>query len=78
MGVKGCYRSGCSNIMCDTYIDGAGYLCSECQTEFEEFMKDKETEMTREYFLKFVKQFMSIPKGEYNVGDKRPWQEFLR
>jgi len=35
MGVMSCHRKCCENIMCDTYIDGIGYVCNDCQTEFK-------------------------------------------
>jgi len=34
MGVLSCSRNGCENIMCDTYVNGVGYICYECKNEF--------------------------------------------
>ena len=33
MGVMGCSRKGCDNIMCDRYSDDYGYICWECFNE---------------------------------------------
>lgn len=35
-----CSRRNCNSIiMCDTYIDSVGYVCTDCQVEFEEYCK---------------------------------------
>ena len=36
MGVMSCNRKSCENIMCDTYISQVGYICNDCQSEFQE------------------------------------------
>ncbi len=41
MGVMSCSRLNCSSIMCDTHIDSVGYVCPECQNEFENYAKGK-------------------------------------
>ena len=33
MGVMGCFRNGCSNIMCNRYSRKYGYICSDCFNE---------------------------------------------
>lgn len=38
MGVMECNRTGCDNIMCDTYVEGIGYICGECQEGFKRFV----------------------------------------
>lgn len=38
MGVMNCSRKDCSSIMCHTHISGVGYICSDCQTEFKNFL----------------------------------------
>lgn len=35
MGVMGCNRQGCRNVMCDRYAMGTGYICNDC---FEELL----------------------------------------
>lgn len=37
MGVKSCSISDCESIMCDTYVDGVGYICTDCQERFIEW-----------------------------------------
>jgi len=39
MGVLSCARRGCERIMCDTYVDGVGYVCMECEDEFKNHFK---------------------------------------
>lgn len=33
MGVMGCFRKNCDNIMCDRYSSKHGYICNECLDE---------------------------------------------
>ena len=61
MGVMQCDRTGCGSIMCDTNTS-EGYICHECQTEFEEMVRhtpDYVEESVRERF----KEFMNSHKG---------------
>jgi len=30
MGVMGCFRRGCNNIMCHRYSQEFGYICNDC------------------------------------------------
>ena len=40
MSVKECRRNGCAEIMCETYIEGIGYIGGGCSQEFiESFSK---------------------------------------
>ena len=41
MGVMSCHRRDCENIMCDTYVQGAGYICWECKKEFKEYLENE-------------------------------------
>lgn len=43
MSVLSCSRNGCNNIMCDTYVDGVGYICNSCQHEFKHYVMKKLT-----------------------------------
>ena len=44
MGVMSCSRTDCDNIMCDTYVEDIGYICSDCKSEFrDEFEKFEES-----------------------------------
>ena len=70
MGVMGCYRSGCDNIMCDTYIDSVGYICYDCQREFENYIEgkkqteDSDGDFTEGRLEKELKVFMETEKDE--------------
>lgn len=72
MGVKGCFRSGCENIMCDVYISGVGYICSDCEREFKEYMEKNNIQAGTEHEIIIeLKKFMDIKKGTYDI-DKTP------
>lgn len=38
MRVMACSRDNCSNILCDTYKGGIGYVCDECIREFKDLI----------------------------------------
>lgn len=64
MSVMSCSRTGCDNIMCDTYVEGVGYICYECQEEFKNFaclhLLGGEQQI-----VEVLQVFMGIPKGTY-------------
>ena len=73
-----CHRSYCENIMCHTYIDGVGYVCDECQTEFKEYLKSKGIVVETEGEIKKeLKKFMDSEKGEYSKGKSMNVDEFF-
>jgi len=59
MGVMSCFRKGCENIMCDTYVSGIGYICYDCKGEFEYRYPDKYSENK---LLKKLEKFMDTEK----------------
>jgi hypothetical protein len=78
MGVMGCHREGCGNIMCDTYVDGIGYVCNECQKEFKDYLEkegltpQREGEIRRE-----LQKFMATEKSMYDMGKEMTINEFF-
>lgn len=79
MGVMSCSRYECDNIMCDTYIDGAGYVCYDCQNEFKEYIERGSVEHTHEgQILRILKSFMITPKNSYNKGKEISVDDFFR
>lgn len=63
MGVKGCFRNDCNNIMCDTYIESIGYVCSDCKREFKDYLEENNLEPKNEYEIKKeLKKFMETLK----------------
>ena len=62
MGVMSCYRNGCGNIMCDTYVSSVGYVCSDCQNEFSVLFPRKYSERK---LVKKLMEFMNTEK-RYN------------
>lgn len=63
MGVLSCARPSCSNIMCDTYVETVGYVCSECQNEFNEYLEHKNLTPHTDYeFTLNLRVFMETDK----------------
>lgn len=79
MGVMGCHRNNCSNVMCDTYVDGIGYICSDCQREFKDYLESKDlTGTIPEGTLRTeLKNFMESEKDSY-LGNQLGVDEFFR
>ena len=61
MGAMSCGRIGCENIMCNTFVNGVGYICRECQTEFSESTPNQE--YTENEILDMLSDFMGTYKG---------------
>lgn len=72
MGVMSCSRRECESIMCDTYVDGVGYVCRDCQEEFKEFMKSQvvEEEISEGELKRQLEKFMDTRKHEFTQGPK--------
>jgi len=65
-----CSRKGCENIMCDTYIDGAGYICYECKSEFNLYLRQLDNEVKYEGGIKReLIKFMDTEKDEFVKGE---------
>lgn len=78
MGVMSCYRKGCEGIMCHTYVPEIGYICSECQIEFKEYLKSVEKrELTEGEMMRELENFMVTRKGSYTQGNTLTVEEFL-
>lgn len=61
-----CNRIGCSNIMCDTYIETIGYLCASCQDEFKVYLERENIEVSNENDIKCaLDTFINIYKDRY-------------
>jgi hypothetical protein len=55
--------------MCDTYIDGIGYVCNDCQTEFKDYLTSNGIILETEGTIKReLKKFMKSEKDEYTEG----------
>lgn len=71
MSVLSCQRYGCGSIMCDTYVDGVGYVCDECQEDFKKFIASKGIILSNEDdIIKYLKLFMETEKNEYITDDE--------
>lgn len=78
MGVMSCRRDGCTQIMCDTYIDGIGYVCYECQREFKEYLIQEGAQASTEGQIhKALKTFMDTYKGRHEQGNDISVDDFF-
>lgn len=66
MSVNKCHRNGCTSILCDTYVDSIGYVCYNCQKEFQMTMGPLVVlgEMTEDHIESCLGSFMNIKKKE--------------
>ena len=69
MGVMSCARPECENIMCDTAVPDIGYVCRECQKEFDKYLEENPIEATKRNIKNELTKFMKTDKGTYS-GDK--------
>lgn len=71
MGVMSCSRKDCENIMCHTYVNDIGYICSDCQREFEEIMGDQQLSGTK--MAEELEIFMKTSATHRNIaGSNEP------
>lgn len=78
MGVLTCYRLGCDNVMCDVCVDGIGYICYECESEFKDYLEEKEIDTISEGQMKReLRMFMATIKGEFTEGEQTNVDDFF-
>lgn len=75
MGVLRCDRKGCENIMCDTYVAGAGYICEDCKEEFAEMYASKVS--TEKEIMDSLTEFMEAEKN-LSSNEEMSISEFFR
>ena len=47
--------------MCDTYVNSVGYVCSDCQSEFKEYLESKgKTDLTEVEIKRELEKFTMI------------------
>jgi hypothetical protein len=63
MSIKGCFRKGCENIMCDMYSTQFGYICPEC---FEELITFPQAGIN---FVE-IRRFMDTDKRDVHVDSR--------
>lgn len=79
MGVMSCSRRGCGSIMCDTYVDSVGYVCSYCQAEFKLYLETHGIVLKTEGEIKReLKQFMETEKDTFVHGNEVSVDEFFQ
>jgi len=67
-----CSRRNCESIMCDTYVDGIGYVCRDCQDEFKGYLAQHQIDpRTSGDIQDSLKEFMrTYKKGEYEERNR--------
>jgi len=71
MGVMGCSRKDCENVLCDTYIGDIGYICNDCKTEFKNYLESENLNPGNESQIRNVLDtFMNIRKDNYSSSEK--------
>ena len=74
--VMSCSREKCENIMCDTYVDGIGYVCTECQEEFKEYL-DTHINKSESEIRSKLREFIMSDKDTYKKGQEMNVDEFF-
>lgn len=78
MGVMPCSRKDCERIMCDTYVDGVGYVCDECQSEFKQYIEKEKIVVETERQIKTeLNNFMTVKKDTYTDSEEMSIEEFF-
>lgn len=79
MGVMSCYRNGCERVMCDTYVESCGYICNDCQREFEDYLKNEGLNpQTEGQIERELRKFMETEKDFYKEGGEMSVNEFFK
>lgn len=74
-----CSRNGCNNIMCDTYVDGVGYICYRCQSQFKEYILEWNIYVTTDNEARErLKDFMITEASTDNTSKALDIDEFFR
>ncbi len=64
--------------MCDTYIDDAGYVCSECKSEFDLYLRQLDNDVKYEGEIKReLIKFMDTEKDEFVKGEEISVDDFF-
>ena len=78
MGVMECYRPKCESIMCDVYVDGVGYMCHECESEFKIYLEKHDIKPRTEGEIKgALMMFMETEKDEHLTGSEMNLDDFF-
>jgi actin-related protein len=79
MGVMSCKRRYCTNVMCDTHIETIGYVCFDCQKEFEKWLEKNEANpKTQQEIVAYLDKFMNTDKNEFDDENQISISEFFR
>ena len=80
MGVMGCSRYRCTNIMCHTYIYDIGYICHECKEEFKVYLikRNKNPDSMRDADIKrHLSTFMQTDNDSFTKGNVSSVDDFF-
>lgn len=69
MGVMTCNKRGCDNILCDTYVQSVGYVCSECKEQFKRWLQGQTPLYldSNSFILYKFDEFMQTEKGNTQI-----------
>jgi hypothetical protein len=64
--------------MCDTHVDGVGYVCNECQKEFKEYADSENLDVSTEGKIKReLILFMDTEKDSFTQGKEISIDQFF-
>ena len=64
--------------MCDTYIQSIGYICSDCKSEFKDYLQKNGLNPTTEGQINMeLEKFMVISKDQYVDGKDTTVDDFF-
>jgi hypothetical protein len=68
MGVSTCNRKGCDEIMPQTYLQGIGYICYDCKTEFIKYFQNRfgDEDQPESIIKNELEKFMEMKKSSYS------------
>ena len=73
-----CHRLGCESIMCDTYVNSVGYVCSSCQSEFKNYVESEGLDVSTEGKIeRALKSFMNTDKDSFTEGKEISIDDFF-
>lgn len=78
MGVMACSRSGCDTVMCNICIDGIGYVCYYCKTEFEKYLREENIKAETEFEIcRELKKLMKTTRNDCDNESPMSVSEFF-
>lgn len=85
MGVKSCDRVGCTNVMCNTYVNTSvfrGYICNECKEEFKQWLNNGvingiSHSMNDNNIARYLSEFMETYANSFSCNETNSVDTFF-